>query len=215
MMKKAILAAIIGSSLTLLCPMSAFAQWDYGQSMEWNIIESRMERRRLEERLRARREAEKKSAKTAGSRRGKTKTSASAKRVAATKKVVAPVKSYGVWFHRDTFDGFPYEGGYRVNIDFISTTTGKKFPRFVFLGTWDDDEDIWDVPAGTYTLRAEAIQKGKKYPVHLAVIKGSREERPFETFTSSLKIRLKPIMTIDGKFVPDDDPLKLYVRVIQ
>lgn len=125
------------------------------------------------------------------------------------------MKSYGVTFYPDTFQDFRPEGGYRVNLNFVSVKTGKTFPRFAFYDTWHGDEDIWNVPAGAYTIQAEAIHKGKKYPVHLAIIKGSREEPPFETFAPSVKIQLKPIVTIGGKFVPDDDPLKLYVRVIK
>ncbi len=214
-MKNPVSAAIAALSFTLLCP-TAFAQWDYGQDLTWNMIEHRAEMRRMQERMKARREAEKsRNAKTGKSRRSNGKGSARfVGRAASAKKVIAPVKSYGVWFYPDTFQDFHPEGGYRVNLNFVSTTTGKTFPRFTFYDTWHGDEDIWDVPAGTYTIRAEAIHKGKKYPVHLAVIQGSREERPFETFAPSLKIQLKPIVTIGGKYVPDDDPLKLYVRVI-
>lgn len=239
-MKKYTLTTVCVLALAALCQIPAFAQWDYGQESTWNMIEHRAEMRRMEERMKARREEEKKqkaksakspqgkgksnassakkkqSAKTVNSPQGKVKGNASsAKSVALTKKVAPPVKSYGVWFYRDTFQDFPFEDGYRVNLNFVSTATGKTFPRFAYYDTWQGDEDIWDVPAGSYTIRAEAIQKGKKYPVHLAVIQGSREEAPFETFTASLKIQLKPIVTIGGKYVPDDKPLKLYVRVIQ
>ena len=228
-MKKYILALLAASLLALLCPMPTLAQWDYGQDSTWNMIEHRAAMRRMEARMKARREAEKKQrAKTAKSRQGKGKASvvsakpvaatkksaASAKPVVATKKVAAPVKSYGVWFYRDTFQDINFQDGYRVNLDFVSTATGKTFQRFAYYDTWNDNEDIWDVPAGTYTIRAEAIQKGKKYPVHLAIIRGSREKAPFETFAPSLKIQLKPIVTRGGKYVPDDEPLQLYVRVM-
>ena len=241
-MKKYILALLAASLLALLCPMPTLAQWDYGQDSTWNMIEHRAAMRRMEARMKARREAEKKQrAKTAKSSQGKGKASAgsakagttakkgtasakpmvatkrgmaSAKPMVATKKVEAPVKSYGVWFYRDTFQDINFQDGYRVNLDFVSTATGKTFQRFAYYDTWNDNEDIWDVPAGTYTIRAEAIQKGKKYPVHLAIIRGSREKAPFETFAPSLKIQLKPIVTRGGKYVPDDEPLQLYVRVI-
>ena len=216
-MKKYIPAVIVASSLALLCP-SAFAQWDYGQDSTWNMIEHRAEMRRMQERMKARREAEKKQrAKTGNSRRGKGTSRKVVKSAAPAKKVALPVKAYGVWFYPDSFGSFHssrYESGYRVNLNFVSTKTGKTFPRFAFYDTWHQDEDIWDVPAGTYTIQAEAIHKGKKYPVHLAIMQGSREKPPFETFAPSLKIKLKPIVTIGGKYVSDDDPLKLYVRMI-
>lgn len=208
-MKKSISTLVAVSSLTLLCPIAGFAQWDNRQDRIGNQTQLRIENNRRRERLEARLAEKKRGAKSGKSRRSK--------RGASAKKVAAPVPAYGIWFQRDPWRGYDVEADWQVNLSFVSAKTGKTFPRVANFTYWGYEADFWDVPAGAYTVRAEVVRKGgKKSPALLGTYEGPKDEKPTsEKFAPSMKVTLKPIKKIGGKYVEDLDPMRFYVRLVE
>ena len=58
-MKKYLITTILGLSFMVLCQDTTFAQWDYGQDSIYNIVDSRIDRRKTAARIRARQAANK------------------------------------------------------------------------------------------------------------------------------------------------------------
>lgn len=217
-MRKYVSAAIVALSFTLLCPISAFAQWDYGQDWMWNMADARRDIRRTRERIRARQGKGKSSKGSKASRRTGRKSSRKAvKRPAVVKKVVAPLPRYGIEIRRDSYQDFHREdiNGFKVNFTFVSQATGKTLLKSGYCKLYDMDSAIEGVPAGTYNVSVKVPYGGKIYPAHIGSKEGSTENPKGGDFAPSMKIVLKPIIDDGGSRVMGVFPEKLYVRVLE
>lgn len=120
-------------------------------------------------------------------------------------------------FHRDTFQNFHLDdtNGYQVNFSFIDAGSGKiisKSYKFTYHGSVAEFDDV---PAGIYTVKAEAVYNGRKYLVYLGSKDGSPTDPKGGNFAPSIKIEIKREIDDFGTTVLNTFPDTLQVRVIE
>lgn len=213
---KFVLTAVVALFLPLMLPTSALAQWDYGQDWTWNMMEHRAEMRRMRDRMKANRK-NRTTKKRATSRR---RTAARKVRSVTSKTATPPLPPYHLELLRDSYQDFAFEdpNGFKTNFTFTSLATGKTLSKsaYVKIDTgFQTDTTIEGVPAGTYTVRAEVLYKGRKYPAHLGTKEGSQENPKGGDFAPTFQVVLKPIIDEGGSRVMGVFPPKLHVRVIE
>jgi hypothetical protein len=174
------------------------------------MIRNRMERRRMEERLRRNRSGKSGRHATTGKKTGARKPGASFKPVSA------PLPPYGIEIRRDSFQNSHRENGngFKTNFSFTSVATGKTISKSGVCPLYDVDSAIEGIPAGTYIVRAEVFDGGKKYAAHLGSKEGTTENPQGGDFAPTLKIVLKPMVDSGGSRVMGITPAKIYVRVL-
>lgn len=222
-MKKYISAAFVALSWTLLCPMSAFAQWDYRQDSTWNSVEARIDARRTRDRIRARQgKGKKSSGRTARSRRGKRKASTKVVKRTATpvKKVVASLPHHDISIHHDTFQHFHLDdsNGYSVTFSFVPTGANAKPLTKTYNYNYMKHRhaaEYNDIPPATYTVKAVAVYNGKRYPVYLGSEEGSSTNPQGGNFASSIQLVVKPAKDAYDDMVIQGFPSTIYTRVIE
>lgn len=200
-MKKNVLASIF--ALTILFPVLAYGQWDYNQNAIDNIIDSRIDRRKTSERIRARKGGRR----AAGTGKAGTRNPAPAPNDSAA----APYVS----FLRDSYQNFHLDdaSGYIVNFTF--TGAGKTISKSYNYSYQNGLAEFGGIPAGTYTVRAEAVYNGRKYPVYLGSRDGSTTNPNGGDFAPAMKIQVKGEPDGYGATIMKTFPETLYTRVVE
>lgn len=201
-MKKYISTAILALAFAVISPEFAFGQWDYNQNAIDNIIDSRVDRRKTRERIRAR-------------KGGKKGTAAGKSGASATKNTSAATPPY-VSFLRDSYQDFHLDDsrGYVVNFTFTSAT-GRAISKSYNYSYQNGLAEFGGIPAGVYTVKADAVYGGRKYPVHLGSQDGSSTNPKGGNFAPTIKIEVKGEADGYGATIMKTFPETLYVRVIE
>lgn len=203
-MKKYISAVILAFALVVVSPQITFGQWDYGQNAIDNIIESRIDRRETAAGIKAR-----KSARRTASRRRSSATT-------PTRTSARPILQ-NLSFYRDTFQNFHLDdtNGYQVNFSFTDAGSGKIILKSHKFTYYESVAGFDGVPAGIYTVKAEALYNGRKYAVYLGSEDGSPTDPNGGNFAASIKIEIKRGVDDFGTPVLKTFPDTLHVRVIE
>ena len=213
-MKPLLFSTILACAFAVLPSPCALAQWDYGQDSTWNMMEHRAEMRRMRERMKA-------------NKRGRaTKKNTSSRRKAAARKVnasstkPAPLPPYRLELLRDSYQDFAFNSpnGFKTYLTFTSLATGKTISKSasVKIDTgFQTDTTIQGIPAGTYTVRAEAAYQGTKYQAHIGTKEGSTENPKGGDFAPTFKVTFKPIIDEGGSRVMGVFPPKIHIRVLE
>lgn len=205
-MKNCLCAAIFVCAFAVISPQAAFGQWDYNQSAIDNIIESRIDRRKTRERIKARK---------GGRTADKKKNAAGGNRTSSAKNTSAATPPY-VSFLRDSYQDFHLDDsrGYVVNFIFTSLS-GKAIPKSYNYSYHNGLAEFGGIPAGVYTVKADAVYSGKKYAVHLGSRDGSSANPNGGDFAPSIKIQVTAAPDGYGLTLMKTFPETLYVRVTE
>lgn len=198
----------------------------YGQGQGYadQTVLDRMYIRREEAKRARRRAAASKSQKRSSSR----KTASSRKNIHSTVPVrkpstqavrkVAPASYRYVKFNRDTYQSFHTDDikGYAVNFSFKPVSgNGKTIFKTFTYNYYDSTAEFNAIPAGHYTVKAEAVYQNKKYPVHLGSKYGTPTDPTGGNFAPFLTLEIKPGVDAYGYHVLETSPGSLYIRVIE
>lgn len=205
-MKKFLSFTVVVAALAMTCPR-AFAQWDYNDHVIDNIVQQRIETRRMRERMEARRKG----------RSGKTKTTrARRKATKVARKVAAPLPHSNISILRDTYQDFHMNdrNGYVVTFQFAPTSSRRapiiKTYRYAYLQSREQAQ--WDdLPPATYTVTASAVYQGKRYPVQM----GTRNDHEDSDFGPSVQLVVKPAKDSYGTWMVQGFPDTLYLHVVE
>lgn len=131
---------------------------------------------------------------------------------------VAPASYRYVKFKRDTYQNFHSDDhkGYVVNFTFKPAGGKGGTITKSFNYTYYESEAAFNaIPAGRYTVKAEAKYQNKKYPAYLGSTYGTPTNPTGGNFAPSMTIQVRPGVDAYGYHVLETSPDELYIRVIE